>query len=146
MTFKDQLIASIVCKRWHSIVFNSKTRIRFSVCLKQSDEEFDENMIKEMRNENQRQYEKALNVLSNSYTPVYHLLLQSIHLDFNTCLHVNQWQGLGLSLKGIELIDCTINDLNLFQMISQMNCLFELHLNNNHYFLKQNKTFCLKFN
>ena len=139
--FKEKLLLRRVSNRFNSIIFNElKNRIRFSIRFKQlSDEEFDENLLKQIRNEKKNLYEKALNVLSNSFNNFYHLLFESIDLDFDNSLHLNQWKRLSKSIESLEVIDCTITDFHLFNIFSELTVLSELYLNNNQYFFKINK-------
>ena len=141
LSFSDSLSTSIVCKRFHRIIFSQiKSKIRFGIRCEQSDEEFDENIIKEMRHKNREKYDKALHHLSNSYQPITDLVLDSVNLDFDNTGDAHRWQSLSTCLTRLQIANCIITEKHLFTILYQISCLSELHLNNNHYFFKLNKS------
>lgn len=140
LPLRDALNSSVICKRFHRIVFNQiKTKIRFAIRCEQTDEESNEELVKQLRHKNREKYEKGLKCLSNSYQPITDLVLDSINLDFDDICDVDRWRLIASHLTLLRITGCTITEKHLLAILSPMSCLTELHLNDNHYFVKFRK-------
>jgi len=144
LPFESRLIVSQVCKRWHYIVVNSiRSKTRFCIRWKQikgSNEDNSDQDFNELKAENEQFYIKGLTILSQSYTNVCNLLLESINIDFSDSSHLKLWKQLGNTINCLQLLDCTITDIELLNIISKCDHLVKLHLNSNHYFVKNRDT------
>jgi hypothetical protein len=136
ISFKSQLSASLVSKRFHNIIFNDiiNNKFKFSIRWNQINDDFNENNS----NDNQMRefYLKGLTVLSQSYNNFSDLSLNSLNINFENSLELKLWKRSENSINCLQLNDCTITDIELLNLISNLDQLIELHLNNNHYFVK----------
>jgi hypothetical protein len=136
ISFESQLSASLVSKRFHNIIFNNiiNNKLKFSIRWNQINDDFNENNS----NENQMKefYLKGLTVLSQSYNNFSNLSLNSLNINFENSLDLNVLKRMENSINCLQLNDCTITDIELLDLISNLDQLIELHLNNNHYFVK----------
>ncbi|XP_054156184.1 uncharacterized protein LOC128954606 [Oppia nitens] len=140
LSFNDRLLASRVCRRWHSLVFNTaavSSAVRFCIRYKTSNNNEEDNQ--KTIYESKQLYWKAMDVLANSFADFSDILIESVNLDSDDTIVADRWQRVATSVQCLHLIDCTTTDYHLLAILSQLPSLVELHLNNNYYLIKQSQ-------